>query len=119
MEELKRAPGGQPGNQNARRHGFYSDLLDETQRADFEQALLIEGLDVEIALMRVKLRNVIRKNPNNLKLITHAAESLARLVKVKYGKGKNDPKKVKEAVGNVLRDIIIPLGIDISKIFSK
>lgn len=116
---LNRNKGGQPGNQNARRHGFYSDLLDETQRADFEQALMVEGLDIEIALLRVKLRAVIRNDPDNIKLITRAAESLARVVKVKYGAGKQDPRKVKEAIGNVLRDIIIPLGIDISKIFSK
>ncbi|MBN1367938.1 MAG: hypothetical protein JW967_08430 [Dehalococcoidales bacterium] len=117
--EQKRVPGGQPGNQNARRHGFYSDLLDETQQADFLQALQVEGLDIEIALLRVKLKSVIRNDPDNIKLITRAAESLAKLVKVKYSGGKNDPKKTKEAIGNVLRDFIIPLGIDISKIISR
>ena len=41
--------GAPAGNQNARKHGFYSRVLDEEEQLDFEQATSVEGLDDEIA----------------------------------------------------------------------
>ena len=117
--EMKKKRGAQLGNQNARRHGFYSNVLDETEKQDIEQAVWVEGLDMEIALLRVKLKSVIRNDPDNIELITRAAESLARLLKVKYNIGKNDKQGLKEAIGNVLRDIALPIGVDITKAIFK
>jgi hypothetical protein len=42
-----------------------------------------------------------------------ATESLARLVKTKYNISKEQKQGLKEAIGNVLRDIAIPLGIKV------
>ncbi len=117
--ETKRKPGGQPGNANALKRNFYFSLLDETERTDFKQALMVEGLDMEIALLRVKLKSVIRNDPDNIKLIAQPAESLAKVMKVKYGSGKRDPKKLKEAIGNVFRDIALPIGADITRAIFK
>jgi hypothetical protein len=64
--------GAPPGNQNARKHGFYSRVLDDEERQDFEQATCVEGLDDEIALLRVKLKSVLRHDPENMKLIMQA-----------------------------------------------
>jgi hypothetical protein len=116
---MKRKRGAQRGNQNARRHGFYSNVLDEAEKIDIEQAILVEGLDMEIALLRVKLKSVIRHDPDNINLIIQATESLARLLKVKYNIGKQDKRGLKEAIGNVLRDVALPIGVDITKAIFK
>jgi len=110
VEELNR--GGAPiGNQNARKHGFYSPVLTDVERHDFDLATEVDGLDDEIALFRVKIKSLIQHDPDNIKLIMRALNHLERLVRTKYNIGKGDKKGMKEAVANVLKNIALPVGI--------
>ncbi len=52
----KRKPGGQPGNHNAIKHGFYSRLFTKNELEDL--ASLGGYLEDEIAMMRVGLKRV-------------------------------------------------------------
>ena len=54
---MARSRGGQPGNSNAVKHGFYSRKFRDLESEDLETALR-EGLGDEIALMRVMIRRV-------------------------------------------------------------
>ena len=111
--------GAPKGNQNARKHGFYSKVLDEVEKLDFELAAGVEGIDDEIALLRVKIKSLLEHDPENVKLIMQATNTLAGLVKTRYNISKEDRKGLKEAIGNVLRDVAIPLGIGIGTGISK
>jgi hypothetical protein len=111
--------GAPKGNQNARKHGFYSKVLDEAEKLDFELATGVEGIDDEIALLRVKIKSLIAHDPNNIKLIMEATNTLARLVRTRYNITKEQKKGLKEAIGNVLRDIALPLGIGIGATIGK
>ncbi len=53
----KRKRGGQPGNTNALKHGFYSHRFNNLELADLGTALS-DGLTDEIALLRVIIRRV-------------------------------------------------------------
>ena len=117
--EVKRRRGGQRGNQNARKHGFYSKVLDEAERLDFELATGVEGIDDEIALLRVKIKSVLENDPENIRLIMQATNTLAGLVKTRYNIAKEQKKGLKEAIGNVLRDVALPLGIGIGATLNK
>jgi hypothetical protein len=117
--QKERKRGAPKGNQNARKHGFYSKVLDEAERLDFEHATGVEGIDEEIALLRVKIKSLIAHDPDNIKLIMQATNALARLIRVRYNISKKDKKGLKEAIGNVLRDIALPLGIGIGATLSK
>ena len=117
--KTKRRKGGQKGNQNARKHGFYSRVLDEAERLDFELAAGVEGIDDEIALLRVKIKSILEKDPENIKLIMQATNTLAGLVKTRYKITKEQRKGLREAIGNVLRDIAVPLGIGIGANIGK
>ena len=97
--------------QNARKHGFYPKVLDEAERLDFELAAGVEGIDDEIALLRVKIKSILAHDPENIKLIMQATDTLAKLVRTRYKITKEQKKGLKEAIGNVLRDIAVPLGI--------
>jgi hypothetical protein len=112
-ERVKRKRGAPKGNQNARKHGFYSKVLDEAEQLDFELAKGVDGIDGEIALLRVKIKSLLENDPENIKLLMRATESLARLIKTKYNISKEQKQGLKEAIGNVLRDIAIPLGIKV------
>ena len=110
VEELNKR-GAPFGNQYARKHGFYSSVLTDAEQLDFELATDVEGLDDEIALFRVKIKSLVHHDPQNIKLIIRAVNSLERLVRTKYNIGKDDKKGLKDAIANVLRDIALPLGI--------
>lgn len=108
----KRTPrGAPPGNQNARKHGFYSKVLDEAQKMDFELAEDVGGIDEEIALLRVKIKSLIEKDPENLQLIMQAAGTLARMLRTRFTLEKGQGKGIKDAIQNVLAEIAVPLGI--------
>ena len=117
--EVERKKGAPKGNQNARKHGFYSKVLDEAEQLDFELATGVEGIDDEIALLRVKIKSILENDPENIKLITQATDALARLVRTRYNISKADKKGLKEAIGSVLRDVALPLGIGIGATLNK
>ena len=119
MPAAKRKRGAPKGNQNARKHGFYSKVLDEAEQFDLELASDVNGIDDEIALLRVKIKSVLEKDPENIKLIMQATNTLARLVRTRYNISSKDKKGLKEAIGNVLRDVALPLGIGIGASFHK
>ena len=117
--EAKRKRGAPKGNQKARKHGFYSKVLDEADQLDFELAAGVEGIDDEITLLRVKIKSILENDPENIKHITQATNALARLVKTRYNITKEQKKGLKEAIGNVLRDVALPLGIGIGAAINK
>jgi len=117
--KVERKRGAPKGNQNARKHGFYSKVLDKAEQLDFELATGVEGIDDEIALLRVKIKSILENDPENIKLIMQATNTLAGLVKTRYNITKEQKKGLKEAIGNVLRDIALPLGIGIGATIGK
>ena len=109
---MSKNPRGAPkGNQNARKHGFYSKVLDEAQQMDLELAEGVNGLDDEIALLRVKIKALIEKDPENLQLIMQASGTIARLLRTRYTLEKGQGKGIKDAIQNVLTEVAVPLGI--------
>ena len=119
IEESKNKGGAPLGNQNARKHGFYSRALDEFERAAFEEARDVEGIDEEIALLRVKIKSLVEYDPQNIKLIMRAVEYIGRLIRIKHNISKNDKKGLLDAVSNALKDIILPVGMTIGNIVKK
>ncbi len=116
---MKGKRGAPKGNQNARKHGFYSRVLDEAEQLDFELATGVEGIDDEIALLRVKIKSLLERDPENIKLIMGATNALERLITTRYKITKEQRKGLKEAIANVLRDVALPLGIGIGATLDK
>ena len=110
------APGG---SQSVKKLGFYGRVLDEAEKLDFELASGVDGIDEEIALLRVKIKSIMGDDPKNLKLLVEATNALERLIRTRYKITKEQRKGLKEAIGNVLKDIAIPLGIGIGATIDK
>jgi len=110
---------GKGTKQSARRRDFYTRVMDEAGKLDFELAAGVEGIDDEIALLRVKIKSLLASDPENVRLIMKMAETLARLVKTRYQIDKEHKKGLKEAIGNVLKDVALPLGIGIGTAINK
>lgn len=107
LELITRKSGGQPANQNARKHGFYSNVLTPDEKRAVRFAGAVDGLDQEIAIMRVKFRSLLAQDGQNLRLINSTAETLAKLYNIKFTLSKNDPSNLKEAVTAVLEEFTI------------
>jgi hypothetical protein len=78
---VKRKPGAQPGNQNARKHGFYSKSLTPEQQKVLSGAARIKGLNREVAVLRVKIASILKNDPQNLAVLFQAVSTLGRTLR--------------------------------------
>ena len=83
----KKQIGAPRGNQNARKHGLYSRVLDEDQQLQLDKARAVKGLDEEIAIMRVKLLTLIDKYPERIDLQMRVIATIARMVRTRFDIG--------------------------------
>ena len=93
------------------RRGFYLPALDDVSALKLEEARGMQGLDEEIALLRLKLRELLQEQPGEIELHLRAATVLANLVKVRYAVSKEEKKGLKEAITRVLTELAVPLGV--------
>lgn len=93
------------------RRGFYLPALDDVAALQLEEARGVEGLDEEIAVLRLKLRELLQEQPGEVALHLRTASVLANLVRVRYAVSKEGKKGLKEAITRVLSELAIPLGV--------
>ncbi len=79
----KRNPGGQPGNQNARKHGFYSQALTPELLALMGPTKQLDGVDLELALARAKVKSIVANDPKNYAVLFDALSVIGRLGAIK------------------------------------
>ena len=101
------------GKRKSSPRGFYSQALDEAEKLELEEASHVEGIDEEIALLRVKLRELVEEQPERTDLHFEAANIIARLIRTRYQITKEQKKSLKEAIQKVLTEVAIPLGVGI------
>jgi hypothetical protein len=111
----KRRPGGQPGNANALRHGFYSRRFRNLEHRDLEAGLQ-DGLQDEISLLRVQIRRLmelaegqtdLKEAIQTLTAIGLACTRLAGMLKTQRILGIDEDdltKAINEAVDDILKD---------------
>ena len=115
---VKRKAGGQPGNINAFKHGFYSRRFRALEIADLEM-VLSDSLVDEIALVRVMIRRVFDFADSDaetldewqtaLSTLGTAATRLARLIRTQHlitgGKGSDIVSMLSESIGIVAHEL--------------
>jgi len=90
----RRRRGGQPGNANAFKHGFYGRRLPIDPAAlDAANLPPLDNLDEEIAMLRLSIRNLVAKSADPqtlgidlilLRSLALAFGALNRLIKTRY-----------------------------------
>lgn len=108
---LKTAKSTVKGKTKKSKQSFYAKALDEAEGLDFELAQDVDGIDDEIALLRLKIKSLLEHDPDNIKLIMEAIDALSRLVIARYKIGSAHKKALVNAIGGVLKDLAVPLGI--------
>lgn len=98
----RRSPGGQPGNTNARKHGFYSDTLTPDQEKEFTILTEVQQVDPDFALFRVKFYPLLENCGVTDPVISAATKYLTSVCKSKYHLKKDDSGKVSEFIKRIL-----------------
>ncbi len=93
---------------------FYAKVLDEAEKIDLEIASGVDGIDQEIALLRAQIKAIIQDDPKDIKSIVRATNALEKLVRTRYHITKEQRKGLKAALGNVIKDIALPLGLGVT-----
>ena len=60
------------------RNFYVTEGMTEAERIELAEAHGVEGLEHEIALLRVRLKAAINDRPEDLKLLTHGVQTLVR-----------------------------------------
>ena len=81
MKKKKMNRGGQKGNQNARKHGFYSSFLTPDEINQFCKIVNTEHVNLDVAVLRIKVQGVLQQAPDNRRVLYDASRLIAR----KYG----------------------------------
>jgi hypothetical protein len=84
MSRIKRKRGGQPGNQNARTHGYYSRTMLPAELADLPRSSRVPGLDAEIALLRCRLKSVSHCDASNSEPLLRIITQLRLALQVRH-----------------------------------
>ena len=102
MTRPVRKRGGQIGNQNARKHGFYSAILTPAEASQVSSITDLEGLDPEIALLRVRLQVSLQCDPDNSRVLTEAIRLLANWYSAKYQLDGTDHNSLRTVIARIL-----------------
>jgi len=100
--QTKRKRGGQKGNRNARKHGFYSATLSPAETSQLWNITNLEGVDPEIAFIRVKLQSSLQYDPGNRRVIREASGLLVKWYSANYRLDPTDRSYLKTVVENLL-----------------
>ena len=100
--QIKRKRGGQKGNRNACKHGFYSGTLSPAQTSQLWNITNLEGVDPEIAFIRVKLQSSLQHDPGNRRVIREASGLLVKWYSANYRLDPTDRSYLKTVVENLL-----------------
>ena len=73
---------------------FYVNTLETAERSDFPVALEVEGVDQEIAVLRLRLRTALKERPDDLQLMLRGVVMLVQALAAKYRLPKADPRLV-------------------------
>jgi hypothetical protein len=77
---------------------FYEQALSEAERNDFPVALRVEGVDQEIAVLRLRLRTALQEHPEDLQLMLRGVVMLVQALAAKYRLPKADQEALTDAV---------------------
>lgn len=90
---------------------FYRHALSEAEQLDLARAQEVEGLDDEIALLRVRLKRALEERPEDLQLLVRGIDLLVRAVAARYRlspRARRDLADNLAAVLNSLGDQLLP-----------
>ncbi len=109
----KRLRGAQTGNQNSRKHGFYSSFVTPAERRKLKKASELEGLKHEMDFLRVKLGTMMSNPDVTISQIAAAVGVITRVASVEHRLSgvENEQDRLVENLGGVLENVGRSMGL--------
>jgi len=98
MPRIKRRRGGQPGNQNARKHGFYSPYLSREESRNLKKAIAKGAADPKAAAISVKLKSALAYDPDNRRVVREACRLLYQIFDSQYNLSRQEKTELRRLV---------------------
>lgn len=89
---------------------FYERALTEAERLRLPEAREMEGLDEEIAMLRVRLFTAAQRR-DRLDLLSKGVDMLMRMVAMRYRLSPQSQDNLAESIAGVLQGIGVELGV--------
>lgn len=94
-----------------RADSFYGSALDAAGRNDLAAALAVEGLDEEVALLRLRLRESLEQHPEDIDLLHRGVRLLVQSLLAQHRLSPRQAEHLGEAVANVIEEFGAALGL--------
>ena len=91
--------------------GFYEEALTEAERLRLPKAQGVEGIDDEIALLRVRLLSYAQEHPENLEALMRGVALLTRAAAVRYRLSPKSQQDLTESIIGVVQGLGGSMGI--------
>ena len=88
------------------RENFYASVLDE---ADLIEAAKVEGVDDELAALRVRLKNMLKERPEDYELMLKGAQLIVRAAGARYRMSAQSKDELGSAIAGVIRGVGVQL----------
>ena len=113
QKSRKRKSGAQPGNQNSRKHGFYSSFVTPAERRKLKEASGLEGLKHELDFLRVKLGTMMSNSDVTLTQVAAAVGVIARVATVEHriSRPQDEQDQLAESLKGVIEGIAASIGL--------
>ena len=105
------AAGAEPPREPELQGPFYAKDMERSEQELLNEAMAIEGLEQEIALLRVRLKAAFEEEKPDLRLLTKVMNTLVRAVATQYRispKARQDLADNLSATLNSLGDQLLP-----------
>jgi hypothetical protein len=103
MPRHKRHRGGQPGNHNARKHGFYSTHHTPEEIKRLCEVIKNDDKDPAFSALRLKVENALANAPGNYRLLREGSSLLVKYLSAKHGVDGQGNTLMKRAFRNTLK----------------
>jgi hypothetical protein len=101
----KQGRAARPASRSKLAREFYAGALDAAERIELDAASEVEGLDEEIALLRMKLREALGKRPDDLALMLRGIDLLVKAVTARYRLSPEAGEDLSQNIANVVRGV--------------
>lgn len=99
------APSLQEQAEAPEENGFYAQALTHAERVRLGKARRVQGLDEEIALLRVRLAHLAAEHPDKTELLLKGINTLIRAVAAKYRLSPKAEEDLYQSVLGVVRGL--------------
>jgi len=97
--------GRRGGNGSQLVAGFYDEALTEAERAALPLARELQGIDEEIAVVRLRLRSALEQHPEDLKLMAKGVDLLVKALSARYRLSKDEKADLSAGIKGILEEV--------------